>query len=220
MELLLSVKRGKFRSDDPSLEMNTKEFKAIRPTILDRDDHKCRFCDFRALKYQEVHHADDDHSNNSEDNLITVCPLCHACFHIGLTGLKSRGRLIYLKTNVHITQPMLNNFVRILWVASESNDPSLVSLSSNLLKRLEKSHINAKRHLGTSDPAVIANSLLNDDDLYDNGRENLFKNVFLLPEKEGFLQAFQYWKKETFKTIPLNQWVSIAENKAPSLGLI
>ena len=34
----------------------------------------------------DVHHKDGNHSNNSPDNLETVCPTCHRLHHLGIAG--------------------------------------------------------------------------------------------------------------------------------------
>lgn len=38
----------------------------------------CPFCPSTAVGEFEIHHIDEDHSNNEMDNLILLCPTCHA----------------------------------------------------------------------------------------------------------------------------------------------
>lgn len=52
----------------------TKDWPKIRKNIIDRDK-SCRLCE--SDKNLEVHHIDDDSSNNDEENLITLCKKCH-----------------------------------------------------------------------------------------------------------------------------------------------
>ncbi|MCJ7634809.1 HNH endonuclease, partial [Candidatus Bathyarchaeota archaeon] len=47
---------------------------------------KCGFADQRILV---LHHTDGNHKNNSENNLIVLCPNCHALAHLKL--LDARG---------------------------------------------------------------------------------------------------------------------------------
>lgn len=35
-----------------------------------------------------VHHIDENHKNNRENNLLTVCPNCHSLIHTGKRGKK------------------------------------------------------------------------------------------------------------------------------------
>lgn len=68
----------------------------IRKAVLSRDDNACFYCGFSSPKYMNVHHKEGRHHDNSPDNLITVCPLCHSCLHIGHAGLNRMGSLLLL----------------------------------------------------------------------------------------------------------------------------
>jgi len=64
------------------LTQNTRRLSAqnmddIRNSILERDHHKCAYCDFHAEKYQTIWFLDGDSSNNKKTNLTTVCPMCN-----------------------------------------------------------------------------------------------------------------------------------------------
>jgi len=53
----------------------TYEFnKELKETIRARDKFTCFMC---GESGKAVHHIDYDKENNSEDNLITLCPICH-----------------------------------------------------------------------------------------------------------------------------------------------
>lgn len=60
-------------------------------------EHKCHCCgwneDDRIL---EVHHIDEDRTNNTIDNLMILCPTCHRKITLGYYGL-SQGKLVPLK---------------------------------------------------------------------------------------------------------------------------
>lgn len=49
-------------------------------------DKKCYDCGLEHENYAffDVHHLDGNHSNNSAQNLLTVCPNCHRVRHLGL----------------------------------------------------------------------------------------------------------------------------------------
>lgn len=213
LPILLSVKRGQFRCDDSSAEESDKHFKSMRPKILKRDDFSCQFCGFRSQKYQEVHHIDDNHDNNNENNLITTCSLCHACFHVGFSGLNNRGTIIYLNPKLGITQAELNQLVRTLWIGELSTDQSIKMLSLNMLARLYKQTVPADRKIGSSDAIVLADFLLQlTDDVYDKRKENL-NGFYMLPLKDGFLPQLKYWSESNFKNIPSDKWLDITIQK-------
>jgi hypothetical protein len=48
----------------------------IEATILYESDHTCCICHDRNRRVQ-IHHIDDDPSNNDPDNLCVLCLLCH-----------------------------------------------------------------------------------------------------------------------------------------------
>ena len=60
------------------------EWEKLRRVILERDNHTCLGCKHRAIKYMEVHHADEAESNDPAD-MRTLCPACHAVTHMGLS---------------------------------------------------------------------------------------------------------------------------------------
>ena len=58
--------------------------KALKHKIKTRDGWKCQECRIEARQlrqmqsYLTIHHIDFNHENNKPENLITLCPLCHA----------------------------------------------------------------------------------------------------------------------------------------------
>lgn len=50
------------------------------PLILERDEHRCTICwvtEEDLGRRPDIHHKDEDRTNNSEENLITKCSSCH-----------------------------------------------------------------------------------------------------------------------------------------------
>lgn len=114
LPLTLNIKRKQWRMRDPNFVDADSEFEQVKRRALERDDYACRFCSFRSPKWQEVHHFNDDHHDNSLANLITACPYCHMCQHIGLWGSKGEAVLIWCP---ELTQVELNHTVRSIQVA-------------------------------------------------------------------------------------------------------
>ncbi|WP_137297165.1 type IVB secretion system protein IcmJDotN [Psychromonas sp. SP041] len=215
-KISLSVKRSAFRSDDPSSEEADKEFQLVRRSVLTRDSNTCQYCGFTADKYQEVHHIDDNHSNNSEDNLITICALCHSCFHIGLSGTFNRGDIIRLDPKLNISQAELNQLVRVLWIAEESTEQSIKMISVKNLARLANQKVSAIRKLGTSDPLVVGDWLLQLSDEDYSQRDLALSEYYFLPKKSGYGPQFNHWSSNSFKNIPSSDWLEVSEQKLRS----
>lgn len=212
-EILLSVKRSKFRMDDPKADEANNEFINIRKTILERDDYTCQFCGFRSQKWQEVHHIDDNHSNNSPDNLITTCSLCHSCHHIGLSGLMSKGVMIYINPSLGVTQAEINQLIRTMWIAEKSNNKELSMACIGISSRLYKQSVAARSVIGTTDAHVLGDFLLNaDEETYQKRAEKL-KGIYFYPFKDSYKKQLKYWEEEIYKNVGSEDWNKIAKQK-------
>jgi len=217
-KLTISAKRKDFRADSPHPSKSDVEFVKIRPIILERDDYTCQYCQFRSKKFQHVHHLDDDHTNNSEKNLITACPLCHMSQHIGFAGLKGMGTLVYLDQEtmgefaLGISQEKINALVRLLWIKQEDKtSKEISSQASDYLKRLEQARVDADKIIGTCDPILMANTLRDLSDKDYEERQKVLGKVFFLPFKEGFQREHQYWRDNVYKNVAKQSWPSIAK---------
>src|SRR6185369_10335832 len=114
LQLVLSAKRKSWRLADGHASEADNAFVSVRNDVLSRDDYHCQGCGFRAERWQEVHHKDDDHANNNPSNLATVCCLCHQVFHLGMTGMRRSGIIIWCP---EIDQANINNISRAIFVA-------------------------------------------------------------------------------------------------------
>ena len=109
--------------------MTDRRHQAVR-----RDGYTCQGCGCRSAVTAkdlwcglEVHHLDGSERNNKEDNLVTVCPLCHGILHfdIMLKEGKMPGRFLWTDA---IAQPELNMATHVLAVLETlcrdlENDP-------------------------------------------------------------------------------------------------
>lgn len=206
--IILSVKRSKFRLDDPKAEHSDKEFQNLRNKIKERDDNTCFYCNFTAEKFQEVHHINDNHSNNSESNLTTICPLCHGCKHIGLSGLDEKGFLIYQK---EISQVEMNIIIKTIWVGLESKNEDVQERCNFFLDKLYSLKKIADEKL-TSDPATLSTLLLDMDDNEYSERQKKLKNFILVPRMEAYRRQSKYWAEEVYNGVPASEWLKITKN--------
>jgi len=72
-----------WRTAKDAEKLDHEEWKGLRQKILQRDNYTCRYCGFRAEKFQIVHHIDGNHANDNEENLETICPMCNLIHHAG-----------------------------------------------------------------------------------------------------------------------------------------
>lgn len=215
-DIFLGVKRDIFRIDDPTSEHADAKFKEIREQVLKRDKLTCFYCGFKSNKFQEVHHIDDDHSNNNIRNLVTVCPICHACKHVGFSGVKNKAFLIYYP---NMSQVEINYLIKILWFGFNSkideNNKEAIEIKNkciDLIKIFDNLKNTAEDRLGTSNPSILANEILlklNDEE-YEKRQEKL-KGFLLIPRMGAYKKQIEYWQDTVFKNLPLSTWSDIAK---------
>lgn len=186
--LRLSVKSKNWRMNDDHSESSDAEFQIERKKVLDRDSYTCQLCGFKSMRWQEVHHINDDHSDNRKENLMTICSYCHMCQHIGLAGRNEEATLIWLP---EIDQDKLHHLVRTIQIAKRWADTATMARNvrsdvirtaksvsegaDSLMSQLKERSFLAEEKLGTNDLTELANIMLHmPDDLYEKRGDFLF----------------------------------------------
>jgi intracellular multiplication protein IcmJ len=213
-QISLSVKRSKHRLDDPERDHADAKFAGVRESVLVKSKYACVHCGFQSKKFQEVHHLDDNHQNNDPSNLVCVCPLCHSCHHVSYSGLTERACVIYLDPRSGVTQAMLNEMVRRLWIEEETGDKNQRLSAISRLNRFYKQTVAARRKIGGSEPTFIGDFLLTMSDEDYPRRSDILKGVFLLPLKDGYKKQLAYWIEQESKSLPATTWTDIAKQKS------
>lgn len=167
---------------------------ALRRAVLKRDKQTCAFCGFKSQKFQEVHHLDHDHENTDLANLVTACPFCHLCFHLGLAGIKKAGTVVWCPES---DQATLNNLARSIFVAVAAGGRR-EDAARSLYNSLESRAVVTEEHLGTgaSDPARLGQGMLA---ISVDARATLAERLHgfrLLPRMPAFPKQVQFWLAE------------------------
>jgi len=201
---ILGVKCEPWRGSIESLAADT-QYQDSRKKALKRDKMKCQYCGFQAKKYQETHHIDDDHNNNKENNLLTCCALCHAVFHIGLTGVKGKGVLIYAPemSQQHINRLTMMTFAFHYGVEASDDfaTRNFAQVDEAEYDLLARSNFISKA-FGTDEaknPTWLANMLLSLPEKVYAKRKDLLSGVRLLHIYDGWKlenpKRTEYWGK-------------------------
>lgn len=222
-ELILSANRKSWKMSSTHGTEFDKEYKDSKGNhgknfqawndVWKRDKFKCYYCNFESKRHQEIHHLNDDHTDNSPDNLVTVCSLCHQNFHLDTASTTNGGKIIWLP---EFTQQELNYLSRAIFIAVDESDKvneadisvGFVKIARMIENYLIERSLVVEQHIqnGASDPAVFANALINiKENQYEN-RGNFLSSFKLLNLKSRFPIQIKYWKSNTFKDIPIETW--------------
>lgn len=190
---IMGVKRKLWRQDDEHGFFKDGKYKEVRNSILIRDDYTCQFCGFKFDEYQEVHHLDDDHGNNSPDNLKTACNLCHAVHHLGMTAIRNAGFIAYIP---EMKQTDVNAICRIIFMQLHAHR---TMNSSNIVKELQGfysifenrgtqtlSRLTKSEKINLSNPMILAQYLSSCDDEVYMKRKAMLEGFVLVPTRNAF----------------------------------
>jgi intracellular multiplication protein IcmJ len=218
---LLPITLGIVRSSGnaQSAEKAALQLQEMRPKILERDNHSCRFCGFQSQKYQEVHCVNGNPEDIRPDNLVTACIFCHQCFDLEKASSMNSGVLIWMP---EIAQAELSHIARSIYVARISQgsmaDAARAGLDSIMARRDD-----ARARLATDDPFFLAAVLrdflgpkhyamrgekLDGVRLFPLDRRNISEGELKFNQ---FPQILAYWRSKDgpFGSRPPSQWKTI-----------
>lgn len=216
--LILSSSRKSWKMSSTHGTRFDKDYQRKNKSIWDqvwkRDGYKCYFCNFVSNDFQEIHHLNDDHDDNSLDNLVTTCPLCHACFHLDTASNTNGGKIIWLP---EFSQQELNYLSRAIFIAiaesekaeqEEREVPGYIKIARLLESTLLDRSLVVEQNFqnGASDPVVFANALINMTEEQYEKREAFVTPFKLLSVRSRFPVQTKYWKEKVFKEIPVETW--------------
>ncbi len=237
LPLVLSVKATGWRMHDEGREEADNEFRHVRLKALERDNRTCRFCDFKAPKFQEVHHLNDDHNDNREENLVTACGFCHAVQHIGLTGKNKEAILAWIP---EIPQWQLHHIVRSILIvcrwadgieAEKTQRPDVVRSAVAMAQgaraletKLRSRAAEAEARFITSDPlelGTVLQQMANEHPAEYDRRAELLQGLRLLPlgrkiqnGKDAMPEILDSWLATggPFGALPPRTWNALLAN--------
>lgn len=226
-ELILSSSRKSWKMSSVHGTVFDKIYKVpkyqkVWDDVWERDSYKCHYCNFQSKKHQEIHHLDDDHTNNLIDNLVTVCPLCHQNFHLDTLSVTNGGKIIWLP---EMSQQELNYICRTLFIALDAAEqmnegidtekiPKFVKVANMFLSSFEERGLQIEQHFrgNAQDPAIFATSLINmKPEDYEKRNKNI-KNFKLLHFYNRYAIQAKYWRSETFKSMTVDKWEQLILN--------
>ena len=199
--LMLSARTASWRLQDESRDGGggDKALAAARPGVLKRDKGTCLYCGFKSGRYQEIHHLNDDHSDHREQNLACICGFCHMNFHIGRVGLLGEAELVWLP---ELSATDVSHLARAIFVAIHAGG-SMRNGAEALFSSMRVRADDARRRIGTSDPADLGEALLALDEKDYGQRGDKLEGIRLLPlgrkfngDADVFPEMLDYWRTD------------------------
>ena len=187
---------------------------------LERDQYTCRYCGFQSRQYQKAIPKDWASSDYATSELVTACPFCEQCFALETVGPMGSGTLVWLP---EMNQAMLNHFMRSIYAARQHGEAMPAKMRDCALRAqdvLLHARGEAKRRIGTDDPAVLASVLLEgvEEGAYKkrgdklNGLRLAPLDKRILPNGAGDTDQFpkmaQYWvsNEGPYGNVPPEKW--------------
>ena len=226
VNLQISAKAKSWRVHDSEEDqaLHKDAYEQVRAHVLRRDRFTCQCCEFKVVGdaasakktllysgYLEVHHIDDDHSNNNADNLLTVCPFCHSVFHCGFAGHTGSGNIAVMPYLKQRDISLLFNLLAVIKVTDESEYKKHAKEIVSFFEYFE--HLAEGLMEGLSDAAIMG-SVLVGTQIKDAEASSKMNNVLwplrLIPSLDGgaFDKAATYWKTNQL-WLPEGQWPSV-----------
>ena len=197
-----------------------------------RFGRRCHFCDFAfgTTDSFDIHNLDGDHTNNELENLVPVCELCHAPFHLDTVSKKwpsDPGKIVFLP---ELTQVQLNNLLQVIFycmaMQSVAAGPEKVASTAEqginphtvyrrITDRAHQVEMNSKGEpvrKGLSDPLVCGRVLLDMSDEEYEQRSVLLGGCRYVPGADYFIQQAGLWSGNgaSFSRLDLAAWPGVA----------
>ncbi len=86
------------------------DWKRARTRALERDGNRCVYCDHAAERGLEVNHISGNSRDDRDENLETVCALCHRVLHAGRAAAIYGSLLLFARAGVD-----QNTIQRLCW---------------------------------------------------------------------------------------------------------
>lgn len=206
LDLALSVKTAEWRAGDDTAAEADHAFRAARAVVLARDHTTCQGCGLPSRGaegksgYLEVHHRDDDHHNNAPDNLLTVCPFCHAVKHFALAHIQGRGFFVPARG---VGQRALHRLLSVLWFEPLARAADLAPCGQDLMNWIVRGQalMADPAYRDLADGAALGNRLR---EMAQSGNEKArarlqerLKTVLLVPNLDhpAYQKATRYWSE-------------------------
>lgn len=206
----LSVKSEPWRNDSAQSKAADAAFNKVRPSILAarRTESGFLICDgckfvtatgdekpLTAQGFFELHHLDNNHANNTPDNIAIACPFCHMPFHLGINAMRGNGTLVFAP---EFSQADISRICAMSVIGFSRGD-ALSEKAKQSYHALSRRGEALRKFFGPDFALNLANYLMNRDKSekpVDDGLKD-FRAIRFLPDVESpdLMRAADYWRR-------------------------
>lgn len=198
----------------------------VQERVLQRDNHTCVYCGFKANKWQKAIRIDEDDGSKGV-RYITVCSLCNYANNIAVAGIRDAGFMAFIP---ELSQEEVNNIARLCLVIMSMDDKRTIEKGNgetrrNFLNATYQVFISRSarikvdgRIVDVSRPEVWI-GYKNRRKIGDDVFENIIKDLRLVPTKKAFdARELAYYIRECKEQFTENVWAIAAETLLNRLG--
>lgn len=99
-----------WRSRSDRAALASAAWKRTRTRMLERDGYRCVYCGYAETRVLEVNHMSGNSRDDRDENLETVCALCHRVLHAGRSAAVHGSLLLFARAEVD-----QNTLQRLCW---------------------------------------------------------------------------------------------------------
>lgn len=227
LALVLGIKRLRFRENDPRRGRADAEFSAKRSGVLAKHSYTCQACAYTSKEsaHLDVHHLDDNHHNNEDDNLVPGCHTCHPYQHVGelvrrtdIPG-EGLGKATLVAAIPEISAVDMNLLQRAIGAALL--DEKEAPMARKMIEVLSQRASEVKSEFGTFKPADFAAAMAQLTDDQYAVREDVISDLRLL-FNQPTLEKLGREMVRDYPAMPLSSWTAVASGverkSAPASG--
>ncbi|MFI8742044.1 hypothetical protein ACQKD8_18455 [Pseudomonas sp. NPDC077405] len=174
---------------------------------LKRDNGICQYCGF---KYggNGVHHINNNHTDETEGNLATICCVCHASLHLGQIP-EGSGYVCYLPGLSRKTVSLLQKAVG---VALRSGDETMRAQAKKILNWLASHKLYVEEACGTSEPKAFALALTKTGEQGELKQDHVFEGLHLAIDPAELEAEADQWGVGPYGKTKAHNWALVYYN--------
>jgi len=172
----------------------------------------CQFCGQMTAGWQEPFHLSDDHDDNSPDNLVVSCPLCHLSQHLHRPTIDEEAVLIWLPEMAQGAVSVLTRKIHLACIGEGllaayddlARTAPTISAAYRAYRTLHERSAAAALRLGTVSPRQLGVALRELPSAEYRRRAALLGGIRLLPLGRLFRRGIDSYPKM------LRDWAALA----------